>query len=78
MNKAGLLSNGCMQSFGNAEWLEHGDRARTDVYYPDTTLQELKLQGTKIRDDVVLSPYSRNKWFANNLSTFWTGEQPAP
>ena len=44
----------------------------------DTTLQELKLQGTQIRDGVVLSRYSQNKWFANNLSTFWTGEQPAP
>ena len=34
------------------------------------TLQELKLQGTKIRDGVVLSQYSRNKWFANDLSIY--------
>ena len=36
-----------------------------------STLQELKLQGTKIRDGIVLSQYSQNKWFANNLSIFW-------
>ena len=33
-------------------------------------LQELKLQGTKVRDCVVLSRYSWNKLFANNLSIF--------
>ena len=34
------------------------------------TLQLLKLKGTKIRDSVVLSRYSRYKWFVNNLSIF--------
>ena len=33
-------------------------------------LQELKLQATKIRDGVVLSLYSRNKWFAKDISIF--------
>ena len=39
------------------------------------TLQELKLKGTKIRDSVVLSRYSLNKWFANNLSIFYIKAQ---
>ena len=39
------------------------------------TLQELKLQGTRIRDGVVLSRYSRNKWFVNDLSVFWEDQQ---
>ena len=34
------------------------------------TLQELKLQGTKNRDGIVLSLYSQNKWFANHLNYF--------
>ena len=33
-----------------------------------TTLQELKLQGTKIRDGVVLSRYSWNKLLANDFT----------
>ena len=34
-------------------------------------LQGLKLQGTNIRNGVVLSQYSGNKWFANDLSIFF-------
>ena len=41
------------------------------------TLQDFKLQGTKIRDGVVLSRYSRNKWFANDLSIFLASGQLA-
>ena len=38
----------------------------------DTTLQELELQGIKIRDGVVFSRYSRDQYFAINLSDFGT------
>ena len=34
------------------------------------TLQELKLQGIRIRDVVVFSRYSRAKYFANDISIF--------
>ena len=34
------------------------------------TLQELKLQGIKICDGVVLSRHSQNQWFADDLSVF--------
>ena len=37
-----------------------------------TTLQELKLQGIKIRDGVVFSRYSRAQCFAIKLSDFGT------
>ena len=36
----------------------------------DSTLQELKLQGIKIRDGVGFSRYSRAQWFGTNLSDF--------
>ena len=39
-------------------------------YIASYTLQELKLQGTKIRDGVVFSRYSRAQCFAIKLSNF--------
>ena len=40
-------------------------------------LQELKLQGIKIRNVVVFSRFSRAKFFANDLSIFWSSAQAA-
>ena len=49
-------------------WCNFSDRFRSEESCH--TLQELKLQGIKIRDGVVFSQYPRAQCFAINLSDF--------